>query len=97
MLRDNSELNVFRARQEEAGVKRRNLGVGFENLRVVGLGAAASQQTTFGSIFNPMNVVDLVRRLRHPPLRDIISGFEGVIRPGEMLREILPTMGRHPG
>jgi ATP-binding cassette subfamily G (WHITE) protein 2 (SNQ2) len=96
MLRDNSELNVFRARREEAGVKQRNLGVGFENLRVVGLGAAASQQTTFGSILNPMNVVDLVRRLRHPPLRDIISGFEGVIRPGEMLREILPTMDHHP-
>ncbi len=73
----------------EAGIKRRDLGVGFWNLRVVGLGAAASQQTTFGSIFNPMNVVNLIGRLRHPPVRDIISGFEGVARPGEMLREIL--------
>jgi len=36
-----------------------------------------------------MNVVNLIGRLRHPPVRDIISGFEGVARPGEMLREIL--------
>ncbi|KAF8345691.1 pleiotropic drug resistance ABC transporter, partial [Amanita rubescens] len=78
-------LREYLRRGEEAGIKRRDLGVGFWNLRVVGLGAAASQQTTFGSIFNPMNIVNLVRRLRHPPVRDIISGFEGVVRPGEML------------
>lgn len=25
--------------------------------------------------------------MRHPPIKDILSGFNGVIRPGEMLRE----------
>ena len=25
-------------------------------------------------------------KMRHPDMRDIISGFEGTVRPGEMLR-----------
>ena len=58
----------------------------FKNLRVVGLGAAASYQPTFGSFFNPKIILEKIRTARHPPLRDIISGFEGVLRPGEMLR-----------
>ena len=28
-----------------------------------------------------------IRSSRHPPIRDILDGFEGVVRPGEMLRE----------
>ncbi|KAF8624325.1 hypothetical protein AX17_007154 [Amanita inopinata Kibby_2008] len=36
-------------------------------------------------MFNPMNMVVAMQKWRHPPLRDIISGFEGVVRPGEML------------
>ena len=58
----------------------------FKDLRVVGLGAAASFQPTFGSFFNPKIILEKIRTMRHPPLRDILSGFEGVIRPGEMLR-----------
>ena len=72
-------------RRDESEIKPRQLGVMFENLRVVGLGASASFQPTLGSLFNPMNVVHAVQMLRHPPLRDILSGFEGVVRPGEML------------
>jgi len=63
----------------------RELGVGFENLRVVGLGSSASYQPTLGSLLNPINIFSVIKAARHPPLRDIISGFEGVIRPGEML------------
>jgi ATP-binding cassette subfamily G (WHITE) protein 2 (SNQ2) len=58
----------------------------FKDLRVVGLGAAASFQPTFGTFFNPMTILENIRTLRHPPLRDILTGFEGVLRPGEMLR-----------
>ncbi|RXW18211.1 hypothetical protein EST38_g7644 [Candolleomyces aberdarensis] len=72
-------------KRDESDIKPRQLGVMFENLRVVGLGASASFQPTLGSLFNPMNVVHAVQMLRHPPLLDILSGFEGVVRPGEML------------
>jgi len=58
----------------------------FKDLRVVGLGSAASYQPTFGSFFNPKLILEKIQALRHPPLRDIVSGFEGVVRPGEMLR-----------
>ena len=36
-----------------------------------------------------MNILRGVQDLRHPHLRDIISGFQGVVRPGEMLRKLL--------
>jgi ATP-binding cassette subfamily G (WHITE) protein 2 (SNQ2) len=58
----------------------------FKDLHVVGLGAAASFQPTFGSTFNPKVILEKIQTLRHPPLRDILNGFEGVVRPGEMLR-----------
>jgi len=72
-------------RKDEAGIKSRELGVAFENLRVIGLGASASHQATLGSLLNPLNILSAIKNLRHPPLRDIIRGFEGVVRPGEML------------
>ncbi len=73
-------------RQDRVGIHSRELGVMFKDLRVVGLGAAASYQPTFGSFFNPKVILEKIQALRHPPLRDILSGFEGVVRPGEMLR-----------
>lgn len=59
----------------------------FKDLRVVGLGATARHQSTLGSVLNPLNILKNIRAARHPALRDILSGFEGVIRPGEVLRE----------
>ncbi|KAI0930785.1 hypothetical protein AcV7_004877 [Taiwanofungus camphoratus] len=76
--------NVIR-KLDESDIKRRELGVVFQDLRVVGLGATATYQSTLGSALNPLNIADIIKRLRHPPVRDILSGFEGVIRPGEML------------
>ena len=73
-------------RRDRAGIQPRELGVWFKDLHVVGLGAAVSYQSTFGSFFNPKVILENLRTNRHPPLRDILSGFEGVIRPGEMLR-----------
>jgi ATP-binding cassette subfamily G (WHITE) protein 2 (SNQ2) len=71
--------------RDRAGIQSRELGVMFKDLRVVGLGAAASYQPTFGSFFNPKIILEKIQAFRHPPLRDILSGFEGVVRPGEML------------
>jgi ATP-binding cassette, subfamily G (WHITE), member 2, SNQ2 len=74
-------------RLDEADIKSRQLGVVFENLRVVGLGASASVQPTLGSLFNPFNILAKIRSRRHPSLKNIITGFTGLVRPGEMLRE----------
>ena len=74
-------------RREEADIKSRQLGVVFESLRVVGLDVSASLQPTLGSLLNPLNIFTEIRSLRHPLLKDIISGVMGVVRPGEMLRE----------
>lgn len=73
---------------DRSDVKRRELGVLFENLRVVGLGESAAIQPTFGSTLHPLNWIQGIQRMRHPATRDILSGFEGVVRPGEMLREL---------
>jgi hypothetical protein len=73
-------------RRHRAGIQSRELGVLFKDLHVVGLGAAASYQTTFDSVFNPKIILENFRTMRHPPLRDILTGFEGVLQPGEMLR-----------
>lgn len=51
-----------------------------------GLGGSASYQETIASVLNPLNLVEKIRNMRHPPVRDILTGFEGVVRPGEMLR-----------
>ncbi|TFK38228.1 pleiotropic drug resistance ABC transporter [Crucibulum laeve] len=72
-------------KRDEADIKTRELGVVFEGLRVVGLGSSASYQETLGSLLNPVNIIANIQNLRHPPLRDILSGFEGLVRPGEML------------
>ena len=80
-------------RQDAAEILPRELGVVFQNLTVLGLGASASFQPTLGSILNPMVILEQLQALRHPPVREIISGFEGVIRPGEMLRmALLPSL-----
>ena len=73
-------------RGSEAGLRRRELGVSFENLRVVGLGAAATYQPTLGSMLNPKTIFEGIQGIRHPALRDILTDFYGVVRPGEMLR-----------
>ncbi|KAF8957881.1 hypothetical protein BDZ97DRAFT_1924140 [Flammula alnicola] len=53
----------------------------FQGLRVVGLGATASHQETIGSAINPLNLVGYVKKVRHPPIRDLITGSEGVVCP----------------
>lgn len=57
----------------------------FKNLRVVGLGATASYQPTLGSALNLFNILKGMLSRRPPPIRDLLSGFEGVVQPGQML------------
>jgi ATP-binding cassette subfamily G (WHITE) protein 2 (SNQ2) len=59
----------------------------FKDLKVVGLGASTSYQPTLGSVINPLNLLETINSIRHPAIKDILSGFEGVVRPGEMLCE----------
>ncbi|KZT26064.1 hypothetical protein NEOLEDRAFT_1063724 [Neolentinus lepideus HHB14362 ss-1] len=72
-------------KREETDIKARSLGVVFKDLKVQGLGASVSYQPTLGSVINPLNFLDTLQKLRHPPVREIIDGFEGVVKPGEML------------
>ncbi|TFK52827.1 hypothetical protein OE88DRAFT_1711701 [Heliocybe sulcata] len=72
-------------KREETDIKARSLGVMFDDLKVQGLGASVSYQPTLGSVLNPMNLVHSLQQLRHPPVREIIDGFHGVVQPGEML------------
>lgn len=74
-------------RSERSESNRRELGVMFKDLRVVGVGPTVSYQPTFGSIFNPKIMLENIRSARNPQFRDIISGFDGVVLPGEMLRK----------
>ncbi|KAH9484099.1 Brefeldin A resistance protein [Psilocybe cubensis] len=72
-------------KREEADIKPRTLGVVFRDLKVVGKAASDSFQPTLGSLFNPVVILEQIQKARHPTLRNILTGFEGVVKPGEML------------
>lgn len=75
-------------RMDKAGnIKTRELGVLFQDLRVVGTGVSMSYQPTVGSLFDFRSHLQTIQSIRHPATRDILTEFEGVVRPGEMLRE----------
>ncbi|KIK61032.1 hypothetical protein GYMLUDRAFT_166677 [Collybiopsis luxurians FD-317 M1] len=78
-------LKKMTRRKEGANIPTRELGVVFEDLSVVGLGSGASYQETLGSVLNPFNLISNIQSARHPSTRNILTGFEGVVRPGEML------------
>ncbi|KAI9569369.1 ABC-2 type transporter-domain-containing protein [Boletus coccyginus] len=63
----------------------RKLGVMFRDLRVMGVDVGAAVQHNLVSLFYPKSIIQYIRAWWHPPVRDIISGFEGVVLPGEML------------
>jgi ATP-binding cassette subfamily G (WHITE) protein 2 (SNQ2) len=76
-------------RQSSSGVKRRELGVYFRDLYVTGVGAKVSHQATVGSMFNPKVIWEEFRNALRPSTRRILYDFNGVVRPGEMLRELV--------
>ncbi|KAK7045764.1 ATP-binding cassette transporter snq2 [Paramarasmius palmivorus] len=81
----NELLSKIIRKKDEAELKSREVGVMFENLRVVGLGSSSSYQPTFGSLFDPFVMLEKIQNLRHPPIKDILVDFEGTVKPGEML------------
>ena len=82
-----SDRQLSSTRLEDSGITPRTLGVYFKDLTVIGTGASSSFQNTVGSGLNPKTAYDDIRRGLRPETRNILSGFNGVIRPGEMLRK----------
>jgi ATP-binding cassette subfamily G (WHITE) protein 2 (SNQ2) len=78
-------LYSFMKGREDGTIQPRELGVMFQNLTVTGLSSAQSYQPTLGSLFNPKRIMEGFQTSRHPQVRDILSGLEGVVCPGEML------------
>ncbi|KAK7450717.1 hypothetical protein CaCOL14_007078 [Colletotrichum acutatum] len=82
-----------RARQEQSEEeKTRHSGVVFRDLTVKGVGLGASLQPTIGDIFLgfPRKIKMLFARgpkaaFAKPPVRELISHFDGCVRPGELL------------
>ncbi|GLB42209.1 putative ABC transporter superfamily, ABCG family. PDR (TC 3.A.1.205) subfamily protein [Lyophyllum shimeji] len=72
-------------KRDTANIKHRTLGIVFRNLQVVGLGATDTYQPTLGSLFSPKTILNNIQAARHPPVRNILDGFEGVVQPGQML------------
>ncbi|KAG9083931.1 hypothetical protein FS749_005624 [Ceratobasidium sp. UAMH 11750] len=70
---------------DKEGIKKRDLGVGFVDLTVRGLGAAAKYQPTIFSLLSPKTWLNELHELRYPPVKDILSNFTGTVRSGEML------------
>ncbi|KAG2054926.1 pleiotropic drug resistance ABC transporter [Suillus hirtellus] len=81
----NSAVYYLPVSRQDEGIKDRQLGVMFKELRVVGACSRTSLQPTVGSPFYPSTFLRKIREIRHPSNRDILSGFEGVVTPGEML------------
>jgi ABC-type multidrug transport system fused ATPase/permease subunit len=75
---------VLRA-AEDAKVKFRRASFTFENLSVSGSGLAVHLQPTVASVLlAPIRLPEWVSMARKPQ-RTILTGFDGVVKPGEML------------
>ncbi|KAF3355139.1 hypothetical protein VdG1_04351 [Verticillium dahliae VDG1] len=96
---EESEINMLMARmfgktrQENSEEEQtRHSGVVFRDLTVKGVGLGASLQPTVGDIFMglPRTLKNLLTKgpkaaLAKPPVRELISHFDGCVRPGELL------------
>lgn len=96
---DNEELDRLMSRifgqkrqQQSEEEKTRHSGVVFRNLTVRGVGLGSSLQPTVGDFFLglPRKLGKLFTQgpkaaMAKPPVRDLISNFDGCVRPGELL------------
>lgn len=76
-------------RKFDLDIERRELGVYFRNLRVTGLGATMPHQATVGSMLNPKAIWRRCRDAIRPSTKTLLHDFNGVVRPGEMLRKFI--------
>lgn len=75
---------VLRA-AKDANVKFRRASFTFKNLNVSGSGIAVNLQATVASVLlAPIRLREWILMAKKPP-RKILSGFDGVVKPGEML------------
>jgi len=71
---------------EEQGLKRRNTGVTFRSLVVLGYGSEFTHQNTVGTVATGLfRIKDTIRQRRHPPMKTILYTMDGVVKEGEML------------
>ena len=81
-----------KARRQSEEDKVRHAGVIFRNLTVKGVGLGASLQPTVGDLFlglprllNNLFTKGAKAALAKPPVRELLSDFDGCVRPGEIL------------
>jgi ABC-type glutathione transport system ATPase component len=75
---------LFKAKEQ--GLKRRNAGVIFRSLVVLGYGSEFTYQNTVGTVVTGLlRIKDTIRQRRHPPMKTILYAMDGVVKDGEML------------
>jgi len=71
---------------DQQGLKRRQSGVCFRSLVVLGYGSEFTHQNTVGTAATGiLRIGDTIRQLRHPPIKTILHSMDGVVQEGEML------------
>ncbi|GAA6001439.1 uncharacterized protein JCM10292_006254 [Rhodotorula paludigena] len=71
---------------DKNGVQRRDLGVTFKDLTVLGEGSGVSYGPSLtGAIKSIPALPKMIAQARHPKTKVILDGFTGDVRPGEML------------
>ena len=71
---------------ESQGAGVNKFGVTFRNLTTKGIDTATSYVPSVYELIRDVITIPLaVKKLRHPPLKNLIEEFDGIVRPGEML------------
>ena len=74
------------ARAKEQGLRRRNAGVLFRSLVVLGYGSEFTHQNTVGTVASGIfRIKDIIQSHRHPPMKTILYSMDGCVKEGEML------------
>lgn len=81
-----THLHHMREKAEDLEIESRTMGVAWRNLGVTGVGSGLALQTTVGSLLTePLRAPQLISGLLHPPIKHILQGLDGCVKPGEML------------
>ena len=73
-------------RAKEQGLRRRNSGVLFRSLVVLGYGSEFTHQNTVGTVASGVfRIKDTIQSRRHPPMKTILYSMDGCVKEGEML------------
>ncbi|CAO1615133.1 unnamed protein product [Parajaminaea phylloscopi] len=81
-----THLRYMGQKAEDHGVEFRQMGVAWKDLEVTGVGSGFALQTTVGSLATePLRAAQTISGLMHPPIKHILQGLDGCVKPGEML------------